>query len=268
MSYTGGRSINAIPEIPGLYISEYGLPMSSAKTSIDYYSLTSARSEENLKAFGITHVLSIIDAGNAPVYGPELGIIHECVGIEDYDLVDLLEHIGGLCLYVEGVLGGNDVHSVNNHALHEVNKVEDLKIDPDKDVHQAPPYEPRLLVHCLQGVSRSGSVVIGLLMRRLDLSFDDAQSLGRKYRPIIGPNQGFVEQMRLWQKMKFDIYEDKRGEKVLKKQYTEWRDNRGVLTSREQDEGARLARKSVASLAARVGRLQTKEKEEQKLREQ
>jgi dual specificity phosphatase 12 len=224
-----------------------------------------------LEQHGITHVLSIIDESNAPVYDPGLRLVHHRVGIEDYDLVDLLEHIGGLCAYAESIVDGSQkstkeaTDGANPHAqerdVAERTEIQDNEhVSKQDDSSQRP---ARLLVHCLQGVSRSGSVVIGLLMRRLNLTFDDAQTLARKYRPIIGPNQGWVEQLRLWREMDFDIYEEKDGKRVLKKRYTEWKENRGVLVSKQQDEGIKMARKSMAILAARVGGLRMEEKERQ-----
>ncbi|XP_010864145.1 dual specificity protein phosphatase 19 [Esox lucius] len=53
-----------------------------------------------------------------------------------------------------------------------------------------------VLVHCNAGVSRAASVVIGYLMNREGLGFDDAFTLVKKARPSIHPNPGFHEQLK------------------------------------------------------------------------
>ncbi|XP_030604557.1 dual specificity protein phosphatase 19-like isoform X1 [Archocentrus centrarchus] len=53
-----------------------------------------------------------------------------------------------------------------------------------------------VLVHCNAGVSRSSSIVIGYLMLREGLSFDDAYSQVKQARPSIRPNPGFYQQLQ------------------------------------------------------------------------
>ncbi|KAF2738935.1 phosphatases II [Polyplosphaeria fusca] len=252
------NSINAIPDIPGLHISD----------------LMPALEPASLKSQGFTHVLSLIDAQNAPKPDPAVDVVYENIAIEDYDLVDLLEHIEGLCDWVEGVLAGKEVRATAVSARPEdvvgeeqgSTGEEDVKVEGKVETAR----EPRVLVHCFQGVSRSGSVVVALLMRRLGLSFDEALERARESRPIIMPNPGFADQLRVWEEVGFSIYEEreKEGEeggkvkeRVLKKRYTEWKENRGVLMSRSEEEGVRATRRGVAALAARIGALRMEEKD-------
>lgn len=53
-----------------------------------------------------------------------------------------------------------------------------------------------VLVHCNAGVSRSSSVVIGYLMQREELSFEDAYSQVKLARPSSHPNRGFHQQLQ------------------------------------------------------------------------
>ena len=53
----------------------------------------------------------------------------------------------------------------------------------------------RILVHCMEGVSRSASIVIAYLMWKKQLSFEAASELVRKGRPICSPNAGFICQL-------------------------------------------------------------------------
>ncbi|KRG07666.1 dual specificity protein phosphatase 19 [Drosophila mojavensis] len=53
-----------------------------------------------------------------------------------------------------------------------------------------------VLVHCNAGVSRSASVVIGYLMNRRDMRFEEAYNLVKSWRPCIQPNAGFMQQLK------------------------------------------------------------------------
>lgn len=55
-----------------------------------------------------------------------------------------------------------------------------------------------VLVHCNAGVSRCSSVVIGYLMLREKLPFQEAFSLVQAARPSARPNPGFHRQLQLY----------------------------------------------------------------------
>lgn len=44
-------------------------------------------------------------------------------------------------------------------------------------------------------MSRSGAVVISYVMKRLNISLEDAELLVRKARPVVCPNEGFRKQL-------------------------------------------------------------------------
>ncbi len=54
------------------------------------------------------------------------------------------------------------------------------------------------LIHCDQGVSRSASIVIALIMYRFTVPIQDAVPMLKDVRPIIDPNPGFVRQLHLF----------------------------------------------------------------------
>jgi hypothetical protein len=78
----------------------------------------------------------------------------------------------------------------------------------DVDANIVPALEPALefidrappgagvLVHCVEGVSRSASIVIALLMRDRALSYDEALGLVRQRRPVVRPNEAFAKQLK------------------------------------------------------------------------
>lgn len=58
-----------------------------------------------------------------------------------------------------------------------------------------------VLVHCRQGISRSASFVIAYLMKKNEFTVDEALDYVRRIRAVVSPNQGFIEQLRLYERM-------------------------------------------------------------------
>lgn len=54
----------------------------------------------------------------------------------------------------------------------------------------------RILVHCMAGVSRAASIVIGYLMKANDMDFQMAFNHVKAKRPSIRPNDGFMHQLQ------------------------------------------------------------------------
>jgi len=60
----------------------------------------------------------------------------------------------------------------------------------------AAPGTNKILVNCAQGKSRSGTLAVAYVMARNDLSVDDALKLVKGHRATVGPNPGFLRQLR------------------------------------------------------------------------
>lgn len=58
-----------------------------------------------------------------------------------------------------------------------------------------------VLVHCYFGVSRSATVVIAHLMKKYKITYHEAFEKVKTRRGIVCPNQGFVTQLNLYQKL-------------------------------------------------------------------
>lgn len=72
-------------------------------------------------------------------------------------------------------------------------------------IDQALELNSRILVHCYFGVSRSASVVIAYVMKKHRKSFLEAFEIVKKRRRFVGPNPGFVAQLKLYEEMDFGI---------------------------------------------------------------
>lgn len=58
-----------------------------------------------------------------------------------------------------------------------------------------------VLVHCAQGMSRSGTIAIGYVMWRERLSYDTALAHVQQARPVIDPNEGFALQLQEFERI-------------------------------------------------------------------
>eukprot|EP00043_Microstomoeca_roanoka_P008078 m.77937 g.77937 ORF g.77937 m.77937 type:complete len:244 (-) comp14090_c0_seq1:65-796(-) len=54
----------------------------------------------------------------------------------------------------------------------------------------------KVLVHCRAGVSRSPTIILAYLLRRLRIPLSNALSFLRLVRPTVSPNPGFLRQLR------------------------------------------------------------------------
>lgn len=65
--------------------------------------------------------------------------------------------------------------------------------------------EGSVLVHCFAGVSRSAAIITAYLMRTEHLSHEDALESLRKSCESVCPNDGFLDQLKMFEKMGFKV---------------------------------------------------------------
>ncbi|CAG2100486.1 unnamed protein product [Medioppia subpectinata] len=121
---------------------------------------------KTLKGADIRTVLTVMDS---PI--PELleheDIVYHFIHAMDHSSQDLLTHFGEAYDIIDGaVTAGTGVY-----------------------------------VHCAAGISRSATIVISYLMRKLRMTVTAALALVRKWRWIVGPNDGFMRQLDLFEAM-------------------------------------------------------------------
>ncbi|CAD6446082.1 2a637dca-ac36-486d-b540-8dc2f72be30c [Sclerotinia trifoliorum] len=88
-----------------------------------------------------------------------------------------------------------------------------------------------VLVHCGLGISRSGTIVLGYVMRKKTLDRDQALLFVRQKRLRVQPNTGFWEQLNVWHDCQHDVFEYVNGENFLKELYREWKSKAGMEMS-------------------------------------
>jgi hypothetical protein len=75
-----------------------------------------------------------------------------------------------------------------------------------------------ILVHCHKGVSRSASFVIGYLMKKNEMTFEEALSHVQSVRPMIQPNDSFMEQLRRYEVV---LNEQRQSEQMKQNSYNQ-----------------------------------------------
>lgn len=122
--------------------------------------VSAARDKYGLKRLGIDHVLTVAEID--PLYDGEF--VYKTVRIDDHADQNISAFFEECRLFIaEGIQSGG------------------------------------VLVHCAAGVSRSATIVIMYVMSSQHKTFDEAFDIVRDKRPIICPNSGFRDQLRLYE---------------------------------------------------------------------
>lgn len=72
-----------------------------------------------------------------------------------------------------------------------------------------------VLVHCRQGISRSGSVVTAYIMKKYGMDPEQALEYVRKRRPIVLPNAGFRQQLERFHR---DLQQQRQQQQVTREE--------------------------------------------------
>ncbi|KAI0728672.1 phosphatases II [Fomitopsis betulina] len=126
--------------------------------------LDAAISPRTLSDRRITHIVSL---GREPIPAdnPASGIQHLRIPVEDIDYADLLINLPATCQFIHNALCNRGI----------------------------------VLVHCVQGLSRSAAVIAAYLMYCKRISPTDAIAEIRKTREQVWINPGFMEQLVIFE---------------------------------------------------------------------
>ncbi|OCH92175.1 phosphatases II [Obba rivulosa] len=126
--------------------------------------LDSATNTRTLSERRITHIVSL---GNEPIPAdnPQSGYRHLRIRVEDIDYADLLIHLPSACQFIYNAIANGGV----------------------------------VLVHCVQGLSRSATVVAAYLMWSERINAAAAMERVQRAREQVWINPGFQEQLVLFE---------------------------------------------------------------------
>lgn len=102
------------------------------------------------------------------------------VQIKDLEDEDILSHIQKVVDFVDDALNENDSNDDQKEDKNATNRV---------------------LVHCEYGISRSSSMVISYLMFKHKWTYEASKKYVKDRRPQISPNDGFVKQLKEYEKI-------------------------------------------------------------------
>ena len=124
--------------------------------------ITAANDITSLKALNINKVLSVTD-NRIPHYKKEDNINHRIIKVADFSTSNIIKHFGECLRFMKG--------------------------------------EENILVHCIAGSSRSASVVIAYIMWNKKLPYQEAFNFLSQKRSSVLPNDGFVKQLKIFEKL-------------------------------------------------------------------
>lgn len=123
--------------------------------------LGSASSAKDVEWLADHNIRRILNVGATPARRPIPGIAYDNISVDDVSTADLAQYFAeGYEFIRRGLAAGEGV-----------------------------------LVHCHAGISRSPTMVAAYLMRSRGLSAPSALALVRAARPVVSPNEGFVQQL-------------------------------------------------------------------------
>jgi len=181
----------------------------------------------------------------------------------DDPFADLLAVLEECCDWIDDVLSGSS-------SAAQEQDIKEKEATQERDDHETRKKKVvvmestekeagKVLVHCLQGMSRSGSIIIAYMMRKFTLTYGEALEMARKSRPFIAPNEGFAEQLELWHRMQYSIYIPETGgegrdggvvERKTNSLYRSWRERERGLTDEDKTK-AKVKSMAVAAVNLR-----------------
>ncbi|KAF8557700.1 phosphatases II [Imleria badia] len=127
--------------------------------------LYSARAAGNLERLGITHIVSAVEADVRKDFGDNVTVMH--VPIRDEMNADIAQWFDKVVKFIKDALDADEQHKV--------------------------------LVHCLQGISRSATLVCAYLIATTPMRSTEAIAHVQAKRGIVSPNLGFRRQLAAWE---------------------------------------------------------------------
>ncbi|KAJ5611825.1 dual specificity phosphatase [Penicillium herquei] len=141
---------------------------------------------------------------------------HKWIDCHDSNTQDLLVHMSDICDFIDKMACPelSFLSSVSIPVTGEQAPVRDASestvVDaPGTPTSSAPAPNPTaaVLIHCAAGKSRSPTIVIAYLMRKLRIPFNDAIKFV-KSKQKVKPNRGFLRQLEVWDQVEYEIWED------------------------------------------------------------
>ena len=123
--------------------------------------IDAALNKKKLKQIGIKKILTVMEAFGNHYSSNEF--IHKSIDVEDNYQTNIIRYFKECFLFIEG----ND----------------------------------KIFVHCAAGMSRSPTIVIAYIMWKNKLSLNKAIKFVKEKRPLISPNDNFMNQLKIFEEL-------------------------------------------------------------------
>ena len=154
---------------------------------------------------------------------------------DDKQSTNLLVQFGSICDFIDAQLA-NPVPVIPDRPFEPGKPKEYFYFwEPtEHDRQNAPKIPAKVLVHCHAGISRSATVVMAYLMRKKQQPFREVWAQVKSKRRLVNPNDGFLEQLKIWDEVGYEIWQDKE-KRVPKEPYRAFleRQAKGLLLEEE-----------------------------------
>jgi protein-tyrosine phosphatase len=133
-----------------------------------------------------THIIDNIYIGSAYNAANYNSLNYNNIGLIINMTTELTHHYTDKYIYKKFSINDNNKDDIDNYLEETFNEIINYNKYNNKNI----------LIHCFVGRSRSVSVVIYYLMKKHLMSFDQAINYIKNKRPIINPNNKFVETLK------------------------------------------------------------------------
>jgi len=201
------------------------LSSSFSISSLIRYSVTS------IVSLGLSPTLEWSRPGNRKLVPEENHLFVLC---DDSPTEDILCHLADICEFIDRQTAEPDLEKILEQAEEDsmLMGCTSGRLSKSASGVLALAQEGKVLVHCSQGVSRSPTVVVAYLMRTQKRGLKEVLGEVRMKRREVDPSDNFMEQLRIWDEVGYQIWEDE-ARTVPKKQYKEFLESRAEMLRRE-----------------------------------
>ncbi|CAL9730639.1 tyrosine-protein phosphatase Yvh1p [Monosporozyma unispora] len=161
-----------------------------------------------MATYNITHILSIIKFTVIPEYLVRKSYTLKNIPIDDTEDEDVLQYF-------------NETNTFIDHCLFP----NEIEYDPNLVDFKKKPQHGAIYIHCQAGISRSPTFIIAYLMYRYGLTLKMALYAVKRKRLSIEPNENFMEQLTMFEKMGGKYVNDQ------DKSYKQWKLNKSIKSN-------------------------------------
>lgn len=144
---------------------------------------------------------------------------HKWIQCADSSTQDLLVHMSDICDFIDQM------------ASPALSSLSSLPVDDKHTMNDASGAPPAILIHCDLGISRSPTIIVAYLMRKLRLHRQDVLDFVQT-KQRIKPSANLTRQLEVWEEVGYQVWEDE-DRTVPKAPYKAFLEDRAALLKKK-----------------------------------